>query len=97
MDADEVILPLHLLFLLWYAYALLCRHRKTVEPLEIGQLGSCYHCNFHYAVANTQCLATLQGDERPRSTILALHYYHREPDDAGILLYGYVAGLVLDT
>lgn len=97
MDADEVIFPIHILFLLRHAYALLRWNREAVEPLEVSQLGSCYHCNFHNVVACTQCLDALQGDERPRSTILALHYYHRELDDASILLYGYVAGLVLDT
>ena len=76
----------------------ICDRRGRKKPVFMGVIAlGADHCNFHNVVACTQCLDALQGDERPRSTILALHYYHRELNDASILLYGYVAGLVLDT
>jgi len=59
MDADEVVLPRHLLFLLRSVDAMLCRHREAVEPMEARQLGGSLHRHRHHASARAQRMDTL--------------------------------------
>ena len=96
MALDEVIFPMHLLFLLWRDDVLLLRVGTTVECVEDDQLDSFLHHRPGLDAVRHSCVVAVGAAQRRRCQGVSCCGRRGQHHHDGLLRYSHVEGVALD-